>query len=352
MPTIQDVAHRAGVSVKTVSRVMNAHESVSAETRALVYDAMRALNYRPNAAARLLRGHAASNVGLLLGDPSSGYQTRFHQALLGACLEAGRYLCVELFDAPEPGWRERIQALLKRTSIGDMILLPPLCDFLPLKIMLRECGVRLALISPSSPDPASTAILMDDRAAAAEITGLLLDSGHRRIGHIVGDPDHVASGLRRNGFIDAFIARGIARPAPELFAQGNFRFKEGSIAAASLLETPDPPTAIFAANDDTAAAVCMVAHRLGLRIPHDLSVVGFDDSPFASEIWPSLTTVRQPFAAMAAEALKAFALTSRMAGNSQAPGPFLTPYSIVIRESTGAPAAPAPRSRNASHSPT
>jgi LacI family transcriptional regulator len=335
MPTIQDVARRAGFSVKTVSRVLNDHAHVSANTREQVHAAMRALNFRPNDAARQLRGQASANVGLLLGDPSSGYQSRFHQALLEACLDAGRYLCVELFEAPGPGWRERIRVLLERTGIGDMILLPPLCDFLPLKDLLRESGVRLALIAPSSPDPASPAILMDDRAAAAEVTGFLLDNGHRRIGHIVGNPDHAASGLRRNGYFDAFVVRGLARPEPQLIAQGNFRFKEGSIAAASLLEAPEPPTAIFAANDDTAAAVCMVAHRLGLRIPQDLSVVGFDDSPIASEIWPSLTTVRQPFADMAEAALKAFALSSRLARDGQTPGPFLTTYSIVFRESTG-----------------
>ncbi|HVZ98961.1 MAG TPA: LacI family DNA-binding transcriptional regulator [Caulobacterales bacterium] len=335
MATILDVAKQAGVSVKTVSRVLNDHENVSEETRAAVYEAMRALNYRPNDAARQLRGQTSPNVGLLLGDPASGYQARFHQALLAACLQAGRYLCVELFDAPGPGWGERVRVLLERTGIGDMILLPPLCDFLPLKTLLREQGVRIALISPASPDPQSSAILMDDRAAAAEITGFLLDQGHRRIGHITGNPDHAATGLRRNGFIDAFIARGLARPDPELIVEGNFLFKRGSAAAEQLLDVARPPSAIFAANDDTAAAVCMVAHRLGLRIPEDLSVVGFDDSPIASEIWPSLTTVRQPFAAMAAAALKALALTPRGAREGHAAPAFLEPYSLVFRESSG-----------------
>jgi len=337
MATIQEVAKRAGVSVKTVSRVMNDHENVSAETRARVYEAMQALGYRPSEAARQLRSQTSTNVGLLLGDPASGYQGRFHQALLAACLQAGRYLCVELFDAPGPGWQDRVLLLLERTGIGDMILLPPLCDFLPLKTLLREHGVRLALISPASPDPLSPAILMDDRAAAAEITGMLLDQGHRRIGHITGDPDHAASGLRRNGFIDAFLSRGQPRPEPSLIAEGNFLFKKGSAAAEALLALPNRPTAIFAANDDTAAAVCMVAHRLGLRIPEDLSVVGFDDSPIASEIWPSLTTVRQPFAAMAASALKAFALAPRNPREGQTAASFLEPYSIIFRESSGPP---------------
>jgi len=335
MATIMDVAARAGVSIKTVSRVLNEHENVSAETRERVHDAMRALNYRPSDAARQLRGQAPANVGVLLEDPSGGYQSRFHQALLEACLQAGRYLCVELFEGPVAGWEERLQLFLERTRIGEMILLPPLCDFAPLKRLLREHGVGCVLISPSSPDPNNPSVVMDDRTAAFELTDKLIELGHRRIGHIVGDPDHVASGLRRAGFLDAFVARGLPRPDPSLIVQGDFRFKKGRDAAESLLKSPNPPTAIFAANDDTAAAVCMVAHSLGLHIPNDLSVAGFDDSPIASAIWPSLTTIRQPFTAMAASAVKALILGPQHAQEGRSVRTYLERHELVLRESTG-----------------
>jgi LacI family transcriptional regulator len=217
-----------------------------------------------------------------------------------------------------------------------MILLPPLCDFGPLKQLLRENGVGCVLISPCSPDPLNPAVVMDDRTAAREITGRLIELGHRRIGHIVGDPDHAASGLRRAGFIDAFISRGLPRPDPDLIVQGDFRFKKGREAAEKLLALPEPPTAVFAANDDTAAAVCMVAHSLGLDIPQDLSVAGFDDSPIASAIWPSLTTVRQPFAAMAATALKALThADAHQAREGRTAPSYLEQYDVAMRESTG-----------------
>ncbi|MES1199875.1 MAG: LacI family DNA-binding transcriptional regulator [Pseudomonadota bacterium] len=335
MATIMDVAARAGVSIKTVSRVLNEHENVSAETRERVHEAMRALNYRPSDAARQLRGQAPANVGVLLEDPSGGYQSRFHQALLTACLQAGRYLCVELFEGPVVGWEERIRLFLERTHIGEMILLPPLCDFSPLKRLLRDHGIDCVLISPSSPDPNNPAVVMDDRTAAFEVTDKLIELGHRRIGHIVGDPDHVASGLRRAGFLDAFTARGLPRPDPSLIVQGDFRFKRGRDAAEILLKSPNPPTAIFAANDDTAAAVCMVAHSLGLHIPNDLSVAGFDDSPIASAIWPSLTTIRQPFAAMAASAVKALSLSPNQAQDGRIARTYLERHELVVRESTG-----------------
>lgn len=342
MSTIFDVAERAGVSVKTVSRVLNEHEHVSAKTRALVHDAIRDLKFRPNDAARKLRGQKATNVGLLLGDPSSGYQARFHRALLEACLEAGRFLCVELFEGPSPGWESRIRDLLKRARIGDMVLLPPLCEFVPLKQLLREHEVNCVLISPSSPDAKNPSVVMDDRTAAREITSRLIELGHRRIGHILGDPDHIASGLRRAGFIDAFVTHGMARPEPELFAQGDFRFKRGREAAEQLLRLPNPPTAIFAANDDTAAAVIMVAHGLGLHIPQDLSIVGFDDSPIASAIWPTLTTVRQPFEAIAASALKALAQAGQHAREGQALRAILEEHTLIERESSGPPPTRSP----------
>jgi LacI family transcriptional regulator, galactose operon repressor len=337
MSTIHEVAARAGVSVKTVSRVLNEPENVRENTRERVHDAMRALNYRPNEAARQLRGQTATNIGVLLGDPSSGYQSRVHQAMLAACLAAGSYLCVELFEGPSPGWEERVSVFIQQTRISGMVLLPPLCDFQPLKTLLRDLGVRVVAISPAMPDPVNPSVSMDDRAAASEIVGALIDLGHTRIGHVTGDPDHVAASLRRNGYVDAFITRGLARPPLELMVEGDFRFRKGRLAAEQLLAVKPAPTAVFAANDDTAAAVCMVAHGLGLRIPRDLSVVGFDDTPIASAIWPTLTTVRQPFTAMAESALKALALADAPGREPQRGRTYVERYELVFRESSGPP---------------
>lgn len=335
MATIQDVAFRAGVSPKTVSRVLNDHESVSARTRERVRGAMKALDYQSNALARRSRNHGAPSVAVLMGDPAGGYQTRFHHAMLLACVETGRHLVVELFDGAAPGWQDRLRTFIVESGIREMILLPPECDFGPLKELLREYDVRCVLISPTSPDPHFPAIVMDDRAAAREIVEHLFSLGHERIGHISGHPDHAASTLRRNGFQEAYAAAGKPRPAAELMVGGDFSFKAGIEAAKALLDIDNPPTAIFAANDDMAAATCMEAHKRGLRIPDDLSVVGFDDAPISAVIWPTLTTIHQPFVEMAQRAMNAFDAwrINEAAGKSSAP--YLAQHTLVIRESTG-----------------
>ncbi|PXA88240.1 LacI family transcriptional regulator [Caulobacter sp. D4A] len=334
MSTIHDVAQRAGVSAKTVSRVLNDHASVTAKTRDKVREAMSALGYQPSAVARQFRAQGSSAVGALMGDPSGGYHTRTHHALLLACLETGRHLTVELFDGPIAGWQDRIRAFVEDGGIREVVLLPPECDFGPLKALLRELEVRCVLISPTTPDPHFPAIAMDDRAAAREVVEHLFSLGHTRIGHISGHPDHAASTHRRNGFFEAYAAAGLPRPAPELIVQGEFTFKTGLDAARLLLEIDEPPTAIFAANDEMAAATCMEAQRRGLRIPDDISVVGFDDAPIAGVIWPTLTTIRQPFEPMALRALQTFAAWNSGESGLRT-GPFLAQHSLVIRESTG-----------------
>ncbi len=335
MATIHDVALRAGVSPKTVSRVMNDHESVTAKTRERVREAMRALDYQPSAVARVLRSQSAPAVGILMGDPSGGYQTRIHHALMVACLQNGRHLSAELVEGDMAGWQDRIRAFVTEGGVREMVLLPPECDFAPLKALLREHGVRCVLISPTSPDSLSPSIVMDDRAAAREVVEHLFSLGHERIGHIAGHPDHAASTLRRNGFNEAYAAAGKPRPDPALIVPGDFSFKGGLAGAQTLLDMDNPPTAIFAANDDMAAATCMEAQRRGLKLPDDLSVVGFDDAPIAAAIWPSLTTIRQPFDQMTQRAITALNGWSANEALGKGAATILTQHSLVIRESTG-----------------
>lgn len=335
MTTIYDVSKLAGVSAKTVSRVLNEPDRVKAATREQVLTAMKTLDYSPNASARQLRLGGFSSIGLLLEDPASGYQSRFHQALLTACMEAGKHMTVELFEGVMPDWQARVDRFLTEGRVRDLILLPTLCDFAPLKQLLRERGARAVLIAPSVHDPHFPSVVMDDRAAARQIIEYLFSLGHTRIGHITGHPDHSASILRRSGVIEAYDARGMARPKAELFASGDFMFKKGIEAAETLLSLPEPPTAIFAANDETAAAVAMVAHRRGLSIPGDLSVVGFDDAPIASAVWPQLTTIAQPYLEMARKVVQLVDSWDQQSAQSGFVSTYLTPHELVIRESTG-----------------
>ncbi|UTW58750.1 LacI family DNA-binding transcriptional regulator [Kordiimonas sp. SCSIO 12603] len=302
MVTITDVAGQAGVSVKTVSRVMNNYEHISVKTRQKVEAAMRELGYAPKSMARALNMSSSAGIGILYGDPSSGYQARLNHALLKQCVGAERFLSVEYFDEKNPDWIGQAEAFLDRTKVDDLILVPPMCDSSELHDLFRSRQVNFVLLSPSSSIAGASAITIDDRLASRQLTENLIGFGHQRIAHISGRPDHVATLLRRQGFEEAMLRAGLVVPQTYI-EEGRFRFANAAIAANKLLSLPERPTAIFAANDEMAAATIMVANQKGLRVPEDLSVVGFDDSLFAQTTWPALTTVAQPFEAMAKAAL-------------------------------------------------
>jgi len=341
MSTIYDVAELAGVSAKTVSRVLNDDPAVKAPTRDRVRDAMARLDYRPNSQARSLRKGDNKSVGMLLEDPAGGYQGRFHHAMLVASMETGNHLAIELFEPGRSDFpREDIARFVADAQIKAMVLLPPLCDYGPLKSFLKEQGIHCVLISPTTPDDHYPSVNMDDRKAARDVTDYLLSLGHRRIAHIAGHPDHAAAFLRRQGFNEAFDAAGLPRPSKDYVVEGLFNFKSGIEAAEKLLSLKERPTAIFAANDEMAAATCSVAHKMGLRIPEDLSVIGFDDAPIASAVWPALTTVRQPYLDMAKRTLQILNAAGDVPHRSDVQERHIIPHELVVRESTGpAPAA-------------
>jgi len=337
MATITEVAERAGVSIKTVSRVMNNYQHISSKTRDKVQLAMQELNYAPSSIARQMRTGDQLSIGMLYGDPSSGYQARLNHAVLKACSDARRYLAVELFDETSSDWRPQVEAFLNRTKVKNIILVPPMCDSSDLHDLLNERNVKFALISPSRAVSGASSIAMDDRLAAKEVTRHLIELGHKRIGHISGDAAHVATLLRRQGYEEALTRAGLGRPDPSLIASGSFSFKAALDCADRMLTAENRPTAIFAANDEMAAAVVMTANRLGLSVPGDLSVAGFDDTPISQTIWPELTTVAQPFEAIAHEAVKMISNGTKDESGMSATR--VLPHELVIRGSTG----PAPQ---------
>ena len=337
MTTIIDVAKAAGVSIKTVSRVMNNQANVREETRRRVHAAMQDLNYSPNEAARRMRSGRSSAIGMLYGDPSSGYQSRLNHAMMQACAQAGRYLAVGLFDEAKSEWKEQLEAFLDRTKVDSVVLVPPMCDSSILQECLHEREARFVLLSPSRAAPGVAAVSMDDQRAAREMTEYLLGLGHRRIGHIAGNPDHIASLLRRQGYEEAIVAAGLEKPDDALVVEGGFDFRMALSSAEKMLAGPDRPTAIFAASDDMAAAAYMAAGRMGLSIPEQVSIAGFDDAPIANTIWPSLTTVAQPFEQMAVEAIRLLSGQSSYGGSDTRAEMIVAPHEIVVRGSCAAP---------------
>jgi len=303
MVTMSDVAERAGVSAKTVSRVMSGFQHVSPRTKERVHSAMRSLGYQPSMAIEA-RQWVSSGIGILYSDAGGGYQSRVNQSLLKACHDTQRYLVAEFFDESSANWREQMDGFLSRTSVRNLILLPPMCDSVELHAELDSRGVNYVLVSPSRLVPGATSIAMDDRLAAERMTAYLLDLGHEKIGYIGGKQGHIVSLLRQQGYEEALRKGGIVCIS-EYIVAGDFSFASGLKSAEKLLSLPDRPTAIFAANDEMAAAVVMTASRMQVKVPEDISVVGFDNTSIAETIWPALTTIAQPFDALALSALEA-----------------------------------------------
>ena len=301
--TITDVARQAGVSMKTVSRVMNNEPSVSKATRAKVKDAAKALNYTPNLAARGLATSKSYLIAMLYDIPSPGYAINIQKGATKACREFGYHLIVEPLETSSEDYIDDIENLLGHLRVDGIILAPPLCDNGQVIRLLAQRNIPYIPIAPSSQHGDVPIVKMDDVRAAREMTEHLIELGHKNIGFIKGHQRHSASALRFQGYREAMRKAGL-RINPDWIAQGEFTYKSGVEAGGVIFSGDEKPTAIFASNDDMAAGMIAYASRQGLRVPEDLSVVGFDDTPLADSIWPRLTTIRQPVQDMGYTAAK------------------------------------------------
>ncbi len=333
--TVDDVARRAGVSAMTVSRVVNGGAGVAPATRSRVGQAIAALGYVPNSAARSLAGAHQVRIALLHANPSAAYLSEFLMGSLAQAAASDAMLVVEQVD-PAQSVLDLVTRLRKH-RIAAVLLPPPLCDDSAMIAALEREGLSMARIATGAPGLGGHAVTIDDHAAASAMTAHLISQGHRRIGLIAGNPDQTASALRRDGYEAALADAGIACEA-ELIAQGDFTYRSGLLAAERLLDLPRRPSAIFACNDDMAAAAIAAAHRRGLEVPRDLSVAGFDDTAMATAIWPELTTIRQPVAAMSQAAVRLLVQAVRQ-GESAAPQHERQNFELVCRDSDGPAAA-------------
>lgn len=335
-PTVSDVAREAGVSLMTVSRVVNRENNVLPATRKKVERVIAALGYVPNPAARSLAGGRQCRIALLHSNPSAAYLS---ELLVGALAEASQsdaQLIVEHW-----GERDTSAHLMRRLGSHhvDAVLLPaPLCEDPALIDTLCADGFEIAQVAPGRPLSAVHAVTIDDVGAARSITAHLIALGHRRIGFIKGNPAQFQSELRQTGYEQALIEAGLEMDEA-LIEPGDFTYRSGLAAAENLLSLAQRPTAIFASNDDMAAAVVSVAHRRHLEVPDDLSVCGFDDTAMATTVWPELTTIRQPVAEMArtATSLLARSVRSRRNGKQFGPHHEQLDYELVTRGSSAPP---------------
>ncbi|SRR5579871_132693 len=335
-PTIADVAAYAGFAPMTVSRVINGETNVAEETRKAVQAAIAKLKYSPNLAARTLAGAEQIRIGLLYSNPSAAYLSEF---LVGS-LEQARLSHVQLVvEKCDPKTQEeKVVRELLATGVDGIILPPPLCDSEPIHSALMRAGALAVAVASARPRSGLLAVRIDDHAAAAAMTRHILSLGHKRIGFIIGNPNQTASAQRLAGYQDALRDAGIAVDKT-LIAKGLFTYRSGLKAADQLLSLPNPPTAIFASNDDMGAATVAVAHRHHLDVPRGLTVCGFDDTDFARSIWPELTTIRQPIADMSRAALSLLVrkVKARRAGFDEQLEQVLLDFTLVRRHSDDAP---------------
>jgi LacI family transcriptional regulator len=335
---IEDVAATAGVSMKTVSRVFNHEPNVREKTRLRVEKAAQELNYRPNPSARSLAGNRSYLVSLVYDDPFAGsaYIMEIIVGMLQAC-ESLRYSAMlRPLEFSSADHVSSVEDSIAQYRPDGLILVPPFADDKRLLQRLDELGSRYATISARSKD-ARVGTILDERKAAADVVAHLVSLGHTRIAHIAGPAPHGGRAWRMSGYRDGLRKAGIEFDEA-LVVEGGFSFEAGIAGAKTLLDLELPPTAIFAANDDSACGVMHEAFERSMSIPGDLSVVGFDDTPTSRHIWPSLTTVRQPCRDMGRIAAEQLLASIRDPAAGQL---VRVPYELQIRQSTGAAPAKA-----------
>ncbi len=338
--TIDAVAAHAKVSPMTVSRVVNGQGKVRDTTRERVLHSVRKLGYTPNLAASSLAAARGTRIALIYTNPSAAYLRELLVGALHGAARAAAQLVVDTWDGFDAEAERKAARALAKSVVGA-ILPPPLCESEAVLAEFAGAGVPVVAIASGRGNRDISHVRIDDFRASKEITAHLIAAGHTRIGYIKGHPNQTASKRRLEGFRAALLEAGI-RSDPALVQPGYFTYRSGLKAAEKLLALSRPPTAIFASNDDMAAAVVSVAHRRGLDVPRDLSVVGFDDTSAATTVWPELTTIRQPVAAMADSAIDILLRRiRRKEGDARVTVDHVVAHELIERDSVAPPPSPA-----------
>lgn len=332
--TINDVARIAGVSKKTVSRVINRSPLLNDDTRRRVEDVIAELAYIPNPQARALALRRNFLIGLVHDNPNAQMVMNVQQGILEALHGTEFELVVRPVDRGSATMLVDLRHFLERQRLFGLVLLPPISENDTIAQLCAEIGCRYVRMGSARLDDDDHMVASNDCEAVRGATEFLIAQGHRRIGLIAGPHGFRSARERRLGFEQALANAGIALPR-SMIADGTYTFESGLTAAERLLDLMPRPTAIFSCNDEMAAGVMHAARQRGLDIPKDLSIVGFDDTPVAAHVWPPLTTVRWPIASMARSA--ALKLTAGLDGEDIVEEPSLFLSTLIRRASVAAP---------------
>ena len=325
--TIIDVARLAGVSVSTVSKVINDRYGVAPETYDKVMDIVSDLGYESSLVASSLRRHSTNVIGILVPE-FEPFSTELLKGISSAVEGTGYELLAYSgnLEHNHVGWERRSLSRLAGTLIDGAVIVAPTAS-------VTDATIPVVAVDPHTGRPGPSTVEADNVGGARAATQHLIDLGHRRIAHVRGRSDLVSAQLREQGYREALVAAGLPFD-PELVRVGGYRAVETTDAARELLTRSERPTAVFAANDLSAIRVIEIARELGLRVPEDLSVVGFDNVPEAANAVPALTTVAQPLHQMGAEAVR---LLLGLLGGGTSEEHLLLPATLVVRASTAPP---------------
>ncbi len=330
-PTINDVARAAGVSKKTVSRVINRSALLKKDTREKVEAVIAELGYVPNPQARALALRRNFLLGLLHDNPNAQTVLNFQEGVLDAIRNTEFALVVRPVDRHSPDMLADIRDFLEKQRLYGVMILPPISENDEIAKICRELNCGYVRMGSAELDAPEHLVESNDRESVERAVDYLVEIGHRRIAIIEGPEGFRSAHERREGFLAAMKRHGLEVP-PKAMAQGTYRFDSGIAAGNHLLDVAPRPTAIFACNDEMAAGALHAARRRKLSVPEDLSLIGFDDSPIAAHIWPPMTTVGWPIRQMA----KAAAI-KLVAPNDEGARPCEFPSRLVLRDSVAPP---------------
>jgi len=332
-PTINDVADRAGVSKRTVSRVLNNSDKVNAATRTRVQQVIDELNFTPSSQARGLAARRSYLLGLIYDVPTL-FINEVQKGILSVCTDEGYDIVVHPCEFGSEHLVDDVQRFVRRSKVDGIIMLPPVSEITELVEAIEAWGIPYVRFSSELSATPWRLVVTNYGPAVTDMTNHLVELGHRDIGFISGPRDNVSSQKRQQAFVEALAQHGLTLRS-EFVAEGEFTYESGVRAARELLSKKERPTAIFAANDEMAFGVMNVANALGIAVPGDLSVVGFDGTRFATFVIPSLSTIHRPSREMAG--LGARKLLGFINGGVEAARSFESMVSptFVPRESTG-----------------
>lgn len=332
-PTINDIARLAGVSKKTVSRVINRSPLLTQKTRERVEAIIREFGFVPNPQARALALGRNFLIGLIHDNPNAQMVINMQQGILEALRHTEFELVVRPVDRGSPAMFDDVRGLLTRQRLFGVVLLPPISENPQLAKLCDELGCRYVRMGSAMLDDPEHMVSSNDRLAVMEATRYLISQGHVRIALVGGPHGFLSAHERHEGFAAALAEAGLKLPR-SFIADGQYTFESGIGAADSLLALVPRPTAIVACNDEMAAGVLFAARSRGIAVPEELSIIGFDDTPLAARVWPPLTTIRWPIVAMGrAAALKLLSGVTGI-GDVQEPSTFVSTF---IRRGSVAP---------------